>query len=504
MTLTKGFLRRTSILNKQMVHVGLLIWPLFSFGLYGVCYSVREGFRVVPPTMGLGPLIVLNPDQNFWYNLFYGSIAVVIGFYFFIKFVFEGSMDFRDKTTKLRQRHILHEQGFTTWAFLYAFGQMMVVLGITYITMPLEFEIDFLKDYFLLLILIPVVLFLNIWPLILRNIGKKTYKWMAYSLLLVSALSVGLANINFWDYRKINQTISARNVQSTYGLQVPLSKSHVLLSSFPALNFYIVKDSLRPNEPRIFVGDTRTPLRLDEVKSFLTSNKNRYNQWRPSKPAINLHIDEKINLGFVNDLKQELREAGGETILYSTGGMHSKYPSFYPGFKNSGIPELLHPFYPGFVSFLDSAENLDFRKYAIKTHESDYYRIQGVRRYKRMTIKVTPEQVFLNNREISAEDLQAYTYKFVKKYSPEYMIIFEPDERISYQRYIAYKDIIMYSIDQLRYEMSYTLFNQPFDYWYRDPEYVKLREIYPKRVLEWTREEKRLMDIMSRMRAVKR
>lgn len=503
MTLTKGFLRSSPILNKQIVPVGLLIWPLFSFGLYGVCYFLREAIRLIAGNLGLGSLIVLSPAGYFWYNLFYASLAVIIGFYFFIKFVFEDSVDFSNHKIKRRQRHILNEQGFTSWSFLYAFGQISMVLGILFITMPLQFDIDFLEDYPHLLILIPVVLYLNSWPLILRSMGRAAFKWMGYSFLLVSLLSVGFANINLSDYQKIDQALLARNVQSAYDLRLPAGKSHERINNYPILDFYIVHDALSPNEPVIFLDDTRTRLSLEEMEGFLKSERNSFGYFSNTRPTVNLHIDERIRVSFVNRFKQALRIAGIENIHYSTGVKHSKYPSHYPPFKYSGIPELLFPYYPEFVALLDSAEKLDLRKYTVKVPESDYYRIREVGRYKRMKVKVTPEQVFLNNRAISAEALQAYTAKFMRKYAPDYMVIYEPDTQISYKRYIECKDLILSANNNLRHEMSYELYNQPFDYWYRDREYLRIREMYPRNVLEWTEEEKRLLELLNRRRRLR-
>lgn len=453
--------------------------------------------------MGLSQLIVLSPAQHFRYNLFYASTALTVGFYFFIKFVFENSVNFGDKNTRRRQRHILNEQGFTSWSFLYVFGQLTMVLGILFITLPLQFEIDFLREYPHVLLLIPLVLFLNSWPLILRSLGCAAYKWMGYSFLLVSVLSVGFAAINFSDYKEINGAFLARNVYSAYDLQLPVTKNQGQLKSGPVLDFYIVTDSSASKEPAIFAEDTRIRLSLGELENFLDSERNPYYGWGNFTPGVNLHIDEKINLRFVNRIKQELREAGVENILYSTGVKHSRYPAHYPGFKYTGIPETLFSWYPEFVAFLDSAERLDLRKYAIKTPESAYYRIWEVKRDKRITVKATPEQLFLNKKEIRAEALQSYVYKFVKKYSPDYVIIYEADERISYKRYIEIKDLILSAVDALRHERSFELFNQPFDFREGDHQYVRIQEVYPMHVLEWTQEEKRLLALLKKQRQLR-
>ena len=165
----------------------------------------------------------------------------------------------------------------------------------------------------------------------------------------------------------------------------------------------------------------------------------------------------------------------------------------------SGIHQSLYPqYYPEFEIFLDSAENLDFSRYAIRLPESLMYRVNAFKGLNRIELYVNNENTTLNGEVISKDKLEQVVYKFIKKYSPDYAIIFDVDDRITYGRYIEYLDLIHSMIDQLSNEMSIDLYKQPFDYWYWGAELDSIKSRYPRHIVEWTQEEKRLIALIKK------
>ena len=67
-----------------------------------------------------------------------------------------------------------------------------------------QFDINFLAEFPLLLVLIPVVLFLNAWTLTVKAFGGKAYRWFLYTTVYLSLLNVVYANINSIDYQQVN------------------------------------------------------------------------------------------------------------------------------------------------------------------------------------------------------------------------------------------------------------------------------------------------------------
>ena len=497
MTLTKGFLRPRPFTITSDYLIGVSLGIGFSFGLYALFYFFREGYRIMAPFIGLGQLLVLSPEENFWYNLFYGSIASVLGFYVFVKFVIDDSFYYQNKKTKLKLRHISNEQSFFFWTFLSVFGRMASFIGFWFLLMPLQFEINFLNDYPWLLILIPLVLYLNIWPPIQRAAGRQGYKWIAFSLIPVMLLSLLYAHINFMDYRQVNKNLLAYDVVLAHSLIVPESRSQEVSRGHLTVEFFLVKDSAG-DSPLIYLNDTHTQLQPGNFQELLIRERAKFPASRQGELTANLHIDTIFRLGFVNQLKEELRKAGFYKIQYSTAPKNSNYPNHYPYFRYKGMPETLHPYYPEWVSLIDSAENLGLSKYTFHFTDSGYYRPREIIKYNQIKIEVRQDKIYLNNKEISEESLQDLTYKFIKKYSPDYRIIFEAEEDITFGRYIEAKDILYSTIDKLRNEMAYELYNKPYAALYDWSETSPIKGRYPKSLVEWTPEEKRLMELMSR------
>ena len=501
MALRKGFLRAQPIIDPSWLGAGVALGTAFSFGLYGLFYYLREVIRVLTAQFGSVRLLELSPRENFYYNLFYGSIAAIAGLYLIVKFVVENSINRRNKKAKRRQRYILNEQSFFGWTFLNAFVRWTSLAGIWYLTLAFQFEIDFLREYGWVLVLIPTVFFLNLWPSIVRAMGGKGYRWFGYAFLYVSALSLLYANLNFYDYQSANRQLQSQNIEVAYDLRVPRSQSGEWLKRRSLIvNAYVVNDSLANCPPLIFWDRNKTRIKKDELADYVAQERQKFFGFERERMVINLHADRNVSLKFINQIKALLRQTHVSSIHYSTAVKHSKYPTYYAPFQHWGITqELLPRYYPQLVAFLDSAEQLDPSKYALRVPASPMYRIRDVEQSNRLSVRVTANALYLNQGEVSFEQLQSVLYRFVQKYAPRYVIRYDPDEAISYGRYIAYLDLIHTVIDRHRNELSYQLYGEPVNpYPWAVPKDTIIRT-YPKSIVEWTPEEKRLRRLMNKM-----
>jgi hypothetical protein len=498
MVLVKGFLRHSkNIIDYQRLISGFFLGTVFSYIFYKFFYYFREIFRILSNHYS-GFLIELTPKDHFYYNLFYGSISAIMGLYIMIIYAFENSINVMDKKIRIRQRAILNDHRFFHWNFINAFFRMTWLFGFWLIILPIQYHIDFLRDFSFMLILIPVVLFLNIWPVVLKTLGRKGYKWMLYSFIYVSVLSLIYGNISFNNYLSLNHNLKKSNIVLAYSLQYPISESFQIIEQMNLVSdIYLVKDSAHQDQPVLYLKDIYNKAKHSDLILFIYRELDYLPENLRQSLIPNLHIDNRITLDHVNILKNELRKSGVRTIQYSTGAKNSIYPPYYLHF--GGIQHTLEPrYYRSFATFLDSAENLDFTKRTLRLPESPMYRFHKLREHHHIKINITPEKAFLNGREISDEKLRNILYKFIKGYSPNYNIIFEPDEAIEYGRYIFYLDMIHSAIDKLRHQMSYQLFNKPFDNNRRASGYDTIIETFPRNIMEWSPEEKRLIELVKR------
>ena len=499
MTLRKGFLRPQPIIDPGLIGAGVALGTLLSFGLYGFFYHFREAIRLLASQFGGGTLIELSPQENFFYNHFYGSIAAILGLHFIVKFVVENSIRYQHKKAKRRQRHILNEQAFVSWTFLLGFGRWLSIVGIWYLTFPLQFDIDFFREFPGLLAMIPAVLFLSIWPTILRAMGRGAYRWLGYSLGYVALLSFAYANFNFIDYQQANEHLKAPVVELSHDLALPLSSSQQSFDPQSLVcNLYVVQDSSQASDPLIFGENAQTPLLLNEVASYIKEEKEEFPGFPKSNTTINLLADRRIPFSFIRQLRQIFRQERIQWVQYSTGAKHSKYPSHYPLFKDWGLRQPLFIYYSSLETFLDSAEQLDFSRRQLKLPASPMYRIPSVRQYNRLEIRITPYTLLLKGEEVSKEKLKKVIYQFAKKYAPNYVLIYRPDEAITYGRYIEHLDLLYSTIDGLRNELSLQRYDQVYQEDVRDRTDDTIAKTYPRSVIEWTPEEEGLLRLMEK------
>jgi hypothetical protein len=113
---------------------------------------------------------------------------------------------------------------------------------------------------------------------------------------------------------------------------------------------------------------------------------------------------------------------------------------------------------------------------------------------------VNPDFVTLNNQKIDSLYLEQKVYHFIKKYSPNYVIVLNSDDDITYGRYIGILDILWTQVDRLRNKMSLKLYEKPFDHGYRKLEQFTIKQEYPRKILELSNEEQRLNKLMKKNR----
>ena len=419
---------------------------------------------------------------------------------FALRFVLNNSIYGQPVRTRMVMRRTLNDESFFTWPFLLWFGKLASMLGISYIMFPLQFDIDFLKEFPLLLILLPIVVFFSTWPRLIQVIGHNSFKWAGVLFGFYLIMSFVFALKDFVDVEKINHNLLKNSVQYSYNLEVPKSQSHQKIERKSLVtDIYVVGDSTNGSKPLIFFNYINSRVELAEINKQLDLERDKLMEFERHLLTANLHIDKDLPMGYVNELKQEFRKADLQKIQFSTGRKYSKYPSNHPGFKHLGIRQSLYlKYYPEFETFLDSAENLDFSRYSIRLPESSMYRINALKGYNRIEIYVNNENATLNGEIVSKEKLEQIVYKFIKKYSPNYVIIFNVDNQVTYGRYIEYLDLIHSRIDQLRNEMSVDLYKQPLNSWYWGEELDSIKSRYPRYIVEWTQEEKRLIELMKK------
>ena len=468
---------------------------------YAFFQLYREAFRLLTSFLGDRALLVLTPTENYAYNLFYAAIASSLGYSIALRFFLQNSIDRPNWRTLSLVRRTLNSEGFWTWSFLLWFGKLGSMLGIWYLVFAMQYDLDLIKEFAMMLVLIPMALFYSSWPSFSRLIKTNKLMWFFRLSGVFVVMSFSFAFKNFTDYKRINENILDRSIEHVYDLQKPNSQSQQrIYRRSLIIDIYLVKDTLGTEEPAIFFESIDNRVYIQDIRKAVAIEKDKISSWEQYQLTAILHIDERISMKQIKPILDELRKADLRKVQYSTGRKYSRYPADYPAFKYSGIQKMLLPkYYPEFEDFLDSAERIDLSNKAITLSESLMYRNSSLSNFNRIEISLTPNYVALNGLKIDSLDLEQKVNGFIKKYSPNYVIIFNSDDEITYKRYIEFLDILWTQVDRLRNQKSLELYDQPFDYWYREPERDTIHRKFPRNILEWSIEEQRLNELMKKL-----
>lgn len=499
MTITKGFLTKKLEFKPTNLIGGLLLWILTAYIFYAFFQLYREAFRFFTGHIGDRTLLVLTPTENYIYNLFYAAIASALGYSIALRFILQNSVYRPNWRTVSLLRKTLNDEGFWTWSFLLWFGKLGSMLGIWYLIFAMQYDLNLIKEFAIMLVLLPLVLFYSSWPSFSRLVQANKAIWFLRVSVVFILMSFGFALKNFTDYEAINNKNLKHSINHTFGLNVPLSQSHERIErQWTTINAYIVEDTLKTGEPVIFLENIQKSVNPQNIQTALINERERYSYFEQYQITVNLHIDSRIAMKYIIPVLDELRKSDLRKIQFSTGRKYSRYPAEYPSFKYYGIQKVLPFYYPEFVDFLDSAEQIDLKGKKFKLSESLMYRNGILKNYNRIEVTVNPDFVTLNNQRINSFALEQKVYGFIKKYSPNYVIILNTDDEITFGRYIEVLDVLWTQVDRLRNEMSSELYNQPFENWYWKPELDTIKRKFPRNILEWSTEERRLNELMNK------
>ncbi|QCK15696.1 ExbD/TolR family protein [Mangrovivirga cuniculi] len=491
-SIKKHFFRKPLKFNLTSLLTGLIIWLLSAYIFYALFQLFREALRLFTGYFGDKTLIILSPTENYIYNVFYASIASALGYSFALKFILQTSLYKFNRKARFQIKRTLNIEGFNTWSYLFWIGKMGSLLGVWYLTIAFQYNLNLLEEFPTLLVLLPIVLFYSSWPNFSRVISKNKGWWFISISMIFLITSFTYGTKNFLDYKKNNDKILSQSIPHVYNLQVPKSQSQRRITrKWSVIDMYVVKDTAVASDPAIFFKDINNKIYINQIKNEIAD----LGFTPPDQPIINLRIDTRIPVGFVKSIIKEIRKAGIYDIQLSTAAENSKYPPDYPDFRYFGIRKVLPRYFPEIEAFLDSAEQIDLSGKRIRINDSYKYRNNLIKQFNRIEIAVSKDSITLNGKKTDKKKLEEIVYKFIKKYSPGYVIIFNSDNNISYRRYINTLDILHSQVDRLRNERSLVQNGRTYESWNMSNEFELIKRQYPIRILEWTEEEQRINDL---------
>ncbi|MCF8370385.1 MAG: hypothetical protein K9H64_02105 [Bacteroidales bacterium] len=205
--LQKGFLKpelSIEILGRKQFWTGVFISIGCSFVLSYLINYTRETYRFI--TFFYDP-IILSYKEFRLYDLFFASLATSLGFGFTIIYWLIGP------NRKIKKRYFKRFTVSTSWMIIFVVlmitNRFSSVLYIILFGLPgFDNHLDFLQDFSLLFILIPIYVFFSHWNSI--RLLFRTGNWMLISIALYCLTTFYLFQTTSVDKEKLNKVYYAQ------------------------------------------------------------------------------------------------------------------------------------------------------------------------------------------------------------------------------------------------------------------------------------------------------
>lgn len=506
MPLNKGFLTRPLLITKRQIVFGTIWWIVMSFLLYLAFSLTREilrgmtGFLLYSKQMPL----ILSGEETQLYNLFYAAVASALGFLWSSNYILKEIYCSQNPKERMVIRRVINETGLISWSFLFWFAKIAFTYGIFYLQFPFQLDIDILRDLPYFLILFPIVMLMNVWPQLQFVFGKNKWRYLIGILSIFAVMSLTFSFKNVVDPLLINEIKKNQSFVYKYSLTLPKSLTQFSQEVYSTSDIFLVKDSLNGGRPLLFFNDIKNQITIDKLAENIYADRMKLDELE--RTGINLFIDKDISMNEVDELRNYLRKINEQNIQLPTIRKFAKFSSNNPYDKNAGLYSLYQlPYYPELETFLDSAEKLDFTKYAIKLSNSLMYRSFN-RTNKKYVVEffVDETHITLNGRKFSEEKASEIIYKLIKKYPERAVIIFERKNTITYDRHIEMLDLVFTQYMRIRQEYALKCFNKPYNEIYDYDDFNEIRYKFPMQILEWSPEEKRLIKLIRKQKMIQK
>jgi len=393
----------------------------------------RESLRYISITWD-HEIWLLSDSEVWFYNTFYAFVAIIMGISSAINFLIDKPTGL--KRGRIIRTSILNDQRFLNWSFLAWISKLSFTIGILFIALEGYLEFNLLPEFKLLFILFAITLFLQIWTSIIRYIKVNKFKLLLYSGSAISILSFVLGSINLIDYRVLNESVLSKNIYHQYDLVKPKSNYWERnINQFKAGNLYMVNSKSKDDTPIILFNENEIDS-LTQIYIAINNWAYRYPLNQKSRLVIQLNIDKKIEMRYVNDVKKQLAFSSISRIGYSV------LPSTFEGnqrvFKNLVIQSRLYNYeYDPVPELIDSSIATIF--------------------------EITQNQIKINEKVVSENQL----YESIADETLEtetFICILNYDETITYGQYLRVYSTIRELINNLRTQYALKEFNEKYEY----------------------------------------
>lgn len=406
--------------SKRRVFIGGFFWLLFSIIFYAFLIVVGKTFILFSAFFNDYEIIIIPEKSKNYYSFFLAFIAVFFSFSLLFNFIIDKPKKFFSKYN-YKRNIIINQQRTVNWFFMNWFFRIATLFGILAIDYSTA---SFFTDNIYLIILLIIVFIGQIWMSIRCFIHKNKLKWFIVSVFSLLIFSFLISKIKVINNDEIDKSVLARN--TLYKLDIKRVESNLYqhLPTHRALSFNIY---IKQKEDKIItVSDFDKFLLGNTLRGKINKFKHRISEAEIPFISYILHIDKRVKMKHVLELKNMLKEEEGNNVYYSI--YDKEKPFFYKSNKIFGFKLNLYEMQPNFIriSFLEN---------------NKYYFQNNV--FSKEDLKRS-----LKNR-INEEGISSFVLSF--------------DENISFEEYFTILSLTREIVDEFRNNMALKGYNQGYN-----------------------------------------
>lgn len=482
--------------EKLLLVQAVLIFLVTSLATYLFLWCIRELIRFCSDWW-----LDMTAWETYLYNWFFASISTVFGIQSaFTHWLQHIGSAFRNPANR-KLRRAVNEQRLTMWYFLHWFGKLGLIILVIFVSFQHSYYHSLAQDSLHLVFLIPLVLYLGLWPQLNALLRRRSQKLMFIGLLFGFGFSTVLALFNPFPPERIAEPMRKRNIHYQYDLTVPDSKTRSRsMDRNPEHVYVCFKDRDSMESLRIVVGppyEAAREVSLDGLLEFL-HEVNYPGRNGKFFLTIVLHVDTSVDMKTVREVQKRLMMAQTIKVLYNTNPVELNLHPQDPEAASYGVISVLpHYFdfelpddtvseqdmsYPPPFPWLEHLCGIDESCFARRTHNM-------------MSITKKGDTLLVNDAKTEVGSLADSIRKHYSAVPDSALFWLDLADEQTYGEYIQLKDLIFLTINEMRSEYALKTYGVPFDsHLLKEEEQNLVRRKFPIRVWETSAAENRLRE----------
>ncbi len=437
MTLQKGFLHRKlpfSEIPLTRKYIGPFMGVLVAITFYALLYYSRDIFRDLSARQPEFFWELTKEELNF-YNFFYAAISSLLGQSVCFNIWFHRSRQMFS-SPKLFGNRVLNDQNVLIWYFLAWFGKLAflywIFFGLTF--WGGHYIFSFYPDY--------NYLFLQSWTNFRLLFVKQSPKWILTPALILGLFSFALSKVNFIDQEAFQQRKQEASIYNKYDFELPQSDYYERPYSYLSHELVLVLDSSNTESPNLVLFEGQE-IPLSEITVAIRAERNQINEAERSLFHINLYVDQRVSIEFVEKVKAEIARADIHKIYYMVVPLNPEYDVRF--YSNYGIVDRIHlsHYYPDSVKYDTIMALPDF--------------------YFEPPPTISPTKIRVNSSKLNQAELQEILKERIKE-EPAKIIRYNYNPSDPFSKYLRVYSAAHLAVDSLRQELYMQMTDTMKDY----------------------------------------